>query len=323
MQEKPQFWVRDIPIYGDVILAPMAGFSDVPCRAISRAHGSAMNYTEFVAAEALLGEPNPQWRRLDYQEGEYPVVFQIFGNDANRLLDAAQRIESQLNPHIIDINMGCSVRSVSGRGAGAGMTPKLIEETFRLLTRHLTVPVTGKIRLGWDDDNKNYVEIARIMEDNGASLVAMHGRTKQQRYDFSADWDAIAILKQSVTIPVIGNGDVKTAEDIDAMKAHTDCDAVMIGRAAVGNPWIFDRRNRTEIPFDEVAQAIRLHLDEMVNYYGEKGLKLFGRHVRRYFYGLPRPMMRTLIEQKTLADFDAKLSEIEEALPVDTHQHAF
>src|SRR5690606_9168501 len=127
-----------------------------------------------------------------------------------------------------DINMGCSTRKVSGRGAGAGMLPQpqLVADTFRLLSAHLSVPVTGKIRLGWDDNQRNYLQIAQIMADNGAALIAVHGRTKAQKYDGRADWDAIAEIKQQLSLPIIGNGDVQTPADIDRLRAHTGCDAV-------------------------------------------------------------------------------------------------
>jgi len=304
---EPVFLVRDISIHGDAILSPMAGFSDVPYRALCRAHGSAMNYTEFVPAEALLGERNIMWRRLDAKPDEHPLVFQIFGNDAHQLLRAAQRIE-ELGPDIIDINMGCSTSKISGKGAGVAMMqqPDLVAETFRLLTRHLSVPVTGKIRLGWDDDKRNYIEIARIAEDNGASLIALHGRTKVQRYNFEADWDAIGELKQAVSVPVIGNGDVRHPEDIDAMKAHTGCDAVMIGRGAVGNPWIFSRKHRDELDFDEITETIRFHLQEMLAYYGDpKGLILFRKHLRRYLSGrMPKPQQRELLEAENVEELE-------------------
>lgn len=327
MSVEPTFHVRDIPIYGDVILSPMAGFSDVPYRALCRAHGSAMNYTEFVPAEALMGRRNPLWRRLDFKPGESPLVFQIFGNDAQKLLTVAQRIEA-LGPDIIDINMGCSTRKVSGRGAGVGMMlqPKLVAETFRLLTQHLSVPVTGKIRLGWEE-RRNYLEIARIMEDNGAALIAMHGRTKEQKYNSEADWDAIAALKQSVSVPVIGNGDVRTPADIDAMKAHTGCDAVMVGRAAIGNPWVFARQERAQLTFHEVAATIRLHLREMVEYYGDPdGLILFRKHLRRYFSGYSvKPLLQKMLVAPDLVTFEQLLRETEAFLSGETlatHQAA-
>ncbi len=314
---EPTFWVRDVPVYGDVVLSPMAGFSDVPYRALCRAYGSAMNYTEFVPAEALLAKRNPLWKRLDSKPGERPLVFQIFGNDARLILRAALRIEA-LGPHIIDINMGCSTRRVSGRGAGVGMMlqPRLVAETFRLLSQHLALPVTGKIRLGWDDAQRNYLEIARIMEENGAALIAMHGRTKVQKYDYQADWDAIARLKQHVNVPVIGNGDVRTPTDIDRMRAHTGCDAVMVGRGAIGNPWIFARQDRAKLPFSEIAGTIRLHLKEMLDYHGTPhGLILFRKHLRRYLRGLSvKPILKQLMVAERQDVFDSLLAEIEATL---------
>ncbi len=319
MEREPTFMVRDVPVYGDVILSPMAAVSDVPCRAVSRVYGSAMQYTEFVAAEALLAPENSQWRRLDKKEGEYPLVFQIFGNNAETILAAAQKIEAW-GPDIIDINMGCSVKQVSGRGAGVGMMrqPKLVADTFRLLTTHLSVPVTGKLRLGWSQEERNFLEIAKIMEDNGASLIAMHGRTKAQAYKGTADWDAIGELKQVVSVPVIGNGDVKKPADIDALKAHTGCDGVMVGRTAIGNPWILGRRERTEVPISEICEVVRLHVRENVAYYGNpRGFNLFGRHMRKYFYGRPvKPFMQRLLAIRDLDELDVILEQIEETLPV-------
>lgn len=291
MSQTPTFWVRDIPIYGDVVLSPMAGYSDVPYRAVCRSYGSAMSYTEFVPVEALMGRQsrNRFWQRLDRAPGEYPLVFQIFGNNAQKILNAAQRIE-ELEPDIIDVNMGCSTRKVSGRGAGVGMMPQpeLVAKTFRLLSQHLSVPVTGKIRLGWDDTQRNYAEIARIMEGNGASLVAMHARTKLQQYGGQADWEEIANLRQAINIPVIGNGDVRTPEDIDRMKVVTGCDAVMIGRAAIGNPWIFNRLQREKLSPEQITTAVKYHLCEMVQYYGEMlGVVLFRKHLKQYLAEMP------------------------------------
>ncbi len=317
---KPTFWVRDIPVYGDTILAPMAEYSDVPYRALCRAHGSAMSYTEFVPAPALLQDRNPMWRRLDIKPGgEKPMVFQIFDYAPKQLLAAAQKIESW-GPDIIDINMGCSAPKISDQGAGVAMMryPERVAETFRLLSKHLTMPVTGKIRLGWDATSKNYLEIAHIMEDNGAALIAMHGRTREQMYRDTADWDAIAALKQAVHVPVIGNGDVKTAADIDRMKAHTGCDAVMIGRAAVGNPWIFSRRERETVTFADITSAIKLHFEEMVAYYGESdGLYRFRRHLRKYLTGLAlKPYMKAMIAARETVVFYQLLHEMETAVPL-------
>lgn len=321
MAKEPTFFVQNIPVYGDAILAPMAGYSDVPYRALCRAYGSAMHYTEFVPVEALLGRRVHERfrRRLDKKPDESPMVFQIFGNDAQKLLEAALRIQ-EWGPDIIDINMGCATRKVSGRGAGVGMMPQpsLIEETFHLLSTHLEVSITGKIRLGWDATQENYLEIAKILEENGAQLIAMHGRTKVQKYGGEANWDAIAQLKQSVSVPVVGNGDVALPEDIDRMKMHTGCDAVMIGRAAIGNPWIFARQNRVDLPFSEVARAIRIHVQEMVDYYGEfAGLMQFRKHLKRYVEDVPAidEYLTQMMVTNSQVEFERLLDEMETAVP--------
>ena len=286
MVEQPHFWIGTVPIYGDTVLSPMAGYSDVPYRALCRAYGSAINYTEFVPVEGLLGKKrdNRFWRRLDKKLGEAPVAFQIFGNNAQKILQAALRVR-ELGPDIIDINMGCATRRVSGRGAGVGMMPQpaLVAETFRLLSGALDVPVTGKIRLGWDADQRNFIEIAKIMEENGAAMIAMHARTKAQKYDGRADWDAVADLRATVSVPVLGNGDVRSPEDIQSICERTGCDGVLIGRAAIGNPWIFARKRKDDLLPAEILDGVRLHAREMVDYYGEKqGLVLFRKHLKHY-----------------------------------------
>ena len=321
--QQPTFQIRDLPIYGDTILSPMAAYSDVPFRAICRHFGAAMHYTEFVPTEALLHDPNPLWRRLDvHPTGEQPMVFQIFGNNARQILHAAQRIEAW-GADIIDINMGCSVPKISEKGAGVGMMrqPKLVAETFSLLTKHLRVPITGKLRLGWDEASQNYLEIAKIMVDNGAALIALHGRTRNQKYRGQANWDAIAKLKQSISVPVLGNGDVRTVADIDQLKAHTGCDGIMIGRAALGNPWLLARIDREQLTFGEVTAVLRHHLQEALTYYGTTdGLQNMRRHLKKYFSGLAlKPFLRTFQTVKTELAFEELLGEMETAIPANLH----
>ena len=314
MGKDPTFWVRDVPVYGDTMLAPMAGFSDVPHRAICRAHGAAMNYTEFVASEELLGGSKRAWKLLDFVPEDRPMVFQIFGNEPGKILSAALAIE-KLGPDIIDVNMGCSTRRVSGRGAGVGMmkNPAVVAETFRLLTKQISVPVTAKIRLGWNDD-QNFLDVGRILEDNGASLIAIHPRTKEQGYRGSANWEAIGELKKTVSLPVIGNGDVWRPGDVDRMLAETGCDAVMIGRGAIGNPWIFARRDKESLSFAEAARTVRKHLATMCDYYGEHGLVLFRKHLKRYFGGMAplAPYNRRLVVAGETGEFLAILAEAEQ-----------
>jgi nifR3 family TIM-barrel protein len=287
---QPAFFIRDIPIYGDLILSPMAGFSDKPFRAICRELGSAMSYTEFVSADGLSHNNHRSWKYFDFAEEERPIAFQVFDHDVDRLVAQCQRVVERRHPDTIDINMGCSVNNVAMKGAGAGLlrTPRKIAELFKRLSTALPVPVTGKIRLGWDDQSRNYLEVAHILEDNGASAVAVHGRTKMQMYHGEADWRPIAEIKARVKIPVIGNGDVKCVADIDRIKTLTGCDAVMIGRAAIGNPWIFQRKDFHDVAFTERAALIREHLVAMLDYYGPRlGIVLFRKHVVRYIRGVP------------------------------------
>jgi nifR3 family TIM-barrel protein len=262
----PTFMVGGIPVYGDLILSPMEGFSDQPYRSLCRSLGSAMSYTEFINAIEVTQNNERIEKKLAFTPDERPVVYQIFDNNPARLLEAALRLQER-GPDIIDINMGCSVRRVSGRGAGAGLlrTPVKVAHIFRLLTNALDVPVTAKIRLGWDSDTRNYLLIARVIEENGGSLVAVHGRTKAQGYSGRA------------------NGDVHNVSDIERIKLHTGCEAIMIGRAAIGNPWIFSRHNRDTVPLESVRSLMLEHLKRMLSFYGdERGLMLFRKHAKRY-----------------------------------------
>src|SRR5690242_14856525 len=214
----PNFYVREVPISGDRLLAPMDCYAAWPFRSLCRELGSAMSYTEFVKVEKILSRSKEPAKRLYFTEVERPITFQIYGDDPDLIVKAALIVQ-EWKPDIIDINMGCPAKSIADRGAGVGMMPSplKIARTFKKLTSVLKVPVTGKIRLGWDR-NKNYKLIARIVEENGGSLIAIHGRTKEQRYSGNADWDAIAEVKSTVRIPVIGSGDVRSVADIQRMK---------------------------------------------------------------------------------------------------------
>ena len=307
-------YVRDIPVYGDVILAPMDGYSDLPFRVLCREYGSAMSYTEFVKVEKILSRRSKEpAKRLYYEETERPITFQIYGDDPDLLLKAALKVQT-LNPDIVDINMGCPAKSIADRGAGVGMmpTPLKIARTFRKLTAALRVPVTGKIRLGWDR-NKNYKLIARIVEENGGSLIAIHGRTKEQRYSGNADWDAIAEVKSLVKIPVIGSGDIKAVADIRRMKAYTGCDAVMIGRAAIANPWIFAGFDREHVP-PELLQ----HLQKSIQFYGEEdGQRLFRKYAVQYLLlrTLDRDARKEILKERPSGEFLEILKQVYVALP--------
>jgi tRNA-dihydrouridine synthase B len=317
---QPTFQIRGIPVYGDLILSPMDGYSDQPFRALARGLGSAMSYTEFInAIDVIHGHPHLE-RKLAFLENERPIVYQVFDDDPDRLVQAVLKLRPR-SPDIFDINMGCSAKCVSGRGAGAGLlrTPQKIARIFSRLSSELDIPVTGKIRLGWDDDTLNYLEVAKIIEDNGGQLIAVHGRTKKQGYTGEANWDAIAAVKQAVSIPVIANGDVKTVGDIAAVKAHTGCDAVMIARAAIGNPWIFSRLDREQVSLPVLRETMVRHLDSMLGFYGpQRGLVLFRKYASRYLtpYQLTREIRQDLMTSEKKEEFLSLLDRIFELSPV-------
>lgn len=316
----PAFFVGPIPVYGTAVLSPMDGYSDLPFRSICRELGSAMSYSEFIGAIGILGGYPHLEDKLVYLPQEHPVVYQIFDNDPDRLLEAALHLEAGqiapgYKPDIIDVNLGCSDRSVSNRGAGAGLlrTPHLIADIFQKLTRHLHLPVTAKIRLGWDHASRNYLEVARILEDNGAALIAVHGRTRSQGYTGKADWDAIAEVVQAVSIPVLGNGDVRTVADMDRLKAHTGCAGVMIGRSAVANPWLFARLDRGQVALDQVRSTMYAHLQRNLDYFGlHLGLLRFRKNADTYLrpYGLFSELRHSLLTTTDVDQFKALVEKV-------------
>lgn len=306
----PSFHIGDVPVRGRRILAPMDGLSDMPFRSLCRRFVSAMSYTSFVNAAGILAGSSQANAAVDFEPHERPVAVQIFDDDEERLLAAALRLMAR-HPDILDVNMGCSSRCVAGRGAGAGLLrdPVKVGRIVGSLSRALPVPVTAKIRLGWDDDTRNYLEVARAIEDNGGRLIAVHGRTKAQGYTGEADWGPIAEVKAAVRIPVLGNGDVVTADDAERLMRLTGCDGVMIGRAAIGNPWIFLARPPTLDP-DTVLPIVAEHLNAMLVYYGEaRGLVLFRKHLARYLEHLPfgRAERPSLLTASTAAGLLSRL----------------
>lgn len=249
--------------------------------------GSAFSYSEFINANDIIENHPRLEERTSFEPGERPFFYQIFDSDPERIVKAALLL-SQRMPDGIDINLGCSVRRISGRGAGAGLLrePRKISQIFHRLTSEVAIPVTAKIRLGWDERSRNYLEIARIIEENGGKMLAVHARTKKDGFQGDIDLDAIGEIKQNLSIPVIGNGDVKSPADIKHMKELTKCDAVMIGRGAIGNPWIFQRRERAEVSPEEKYGIIADHLRRMVDFYGKHhGVLLFRKHLKQYLSG--------------------------------------
>jgi len=311
---KPDFHIREIPIYGRSILAPMDGVSDLPFRSLARKLGSAASYTEFInAIDIINGNPGLD-RRLQYTEFERPVVFQIFDDDAQRIVEAAQRL-LPYRPDIIDVNLGCSAKCVTNRGAGAALLrePVKIGAIFAAMTKALPVPVTGKIRLGWDDSSLNYLEVAKTIQDNGGSLVAVHGRTRVQGYTGTARWEPIAEIKRALTIPVIANGDIATVADVNHVLEITGADAVMIGRAALENPWIFSGLERHQIAPAAVRQLLMEHYNAMLEYYGaERGNILYRKYAKRLLqpYAPERDDLSSLLTAESTDVFHQRLDII-------------
>ena len=302
MIKEPHFKIGDVPIYGDLILAPMDGITDLPFRSLCRRLGSAMTVTEFINALDVI-EGNPRYhKRLAFEPYHRPLSLQILGDQPERMLTAAERLVDRVHPDIIDINIGCQSKNVTARGAGAALmkTPDKIARIFQLMTTNFNIPVTGKIRLGWDKDHLNYLEVAKVIQDNGGAMVAVHGRTRKQAYRGQAYWEPIREVKETLSIPVVGNGDVKNVADIEDIKQFTGCDAVMIGRAAVGNPWIFSRMNREEVPDEIVKRTIVNHLEAMIDFYGERGVITFRKYLKSYLkpYDLHQETLLSLLKSK-------------------------
>lgn len=302
------FFIGNIPIPGRLLLAPMDGYSDLPMRLIAREYGSCVSISEFInTIDIKQGHPH-LISQITFSETERPFAYQIFDDNPERMLEGALKLRER-NPDYIDINMGCSARNVASRGAGAGLLkdPLKIGKIVESLVKHLDIPITAKIRLGWDITTLNYLETSRIIQESGASAIAVHARHRKQEFSGTAKWDAIGEIKAQLRIPVIGNGDVKSLADAERMMAQTGCDAVMIGRAALGNPWIFSGSQREEQSKAELLRVIEIHLHQNVEHYGSIGIVLFRKHLTHYLRGyLTSPEIRrhiySIVDESELFD---------------------
>jgi tRNA-dihydrouridine synthase B len=282
-----------------LLLAPMEDVSDPPFRALCKENGADVMYTEFISSEGLIRDAVKSVQKLDIFEYERPIGIQIFGYDIESMREAAA-ITEEANPDIIDINYGCPVKKVACKGAGAGILqdiPKMVRMTEEIV-KAVNKPVTVKTRLGWDENSKYIVDVAERLQDVGIKAISIHGRTRKQMYKGEADWSLIRDVKENprMNIPVFGNGDVDTPEKAKLMKDTYGIDGIMIGRASIGNPWVFNEikhyletgQKLAPAKMPQRIEAARRHLEMAIDWKGEKlGIFETRRHYANYFKGFP------------------------------------
>lgn len=298
--------IGSVNLPNNLILAPMAGVTDLPFRLLCKEQGAGLLCMEMISAKAILYKNKNTEELLSIDSRENPVSLQLFGSDPDIVSQIAHSIEDRPFD-ILDFNMGCPVPKIVGNGEGSALmkNPKLAEEIISKTVKAVKKPVTVKIRKGFDDDHVNAVEMAKIAESAGASAIAVHGRTREQFYSGKADWDIIRQVKEAVSIPVIGNGDLLSAQDVIAMGEQTGCDGFMIGRGAQGNPWIFKQilhffetgEHLAKPDMEEVSRMILRHAKMMLEFKGEYiGIREIRKHAAWYTAGYPNSSkLRVLI----------------------------
>lgn len=289
--------IGNVKLSSPLVLAPMAGVTDMPFRVLAKEFGVGLVVSEMVSAKGLIYNNKRTIELLTINSHERPVAIQIFGNHPNEMAQASKMVET-LGADLIDINMGCPVPKIVNNGEGSALmkTPKLAYEIMARVADSLKIPLTVKIRTGWDESNINAVEMATLAEQAGVQAIAVHARTRNQFYSGRADWQIIKDVKEAVRIPVIANGDIKSPDDALQVIKQTNCDALMIGRAAEGNIWIFEQifaaiNNKPLPPMPSVQmrlQTLLRHLSMLVDFKGEKlAVKEMRRHSVSYMKGLP------------------------------------
>ena len=314
--------IGNVTLANNLILAPMAGVTDLPFRLLCKEQGAGLICMEMVSAKAIFYNNKNTEMLLEIKEEERPVSLQLFGSDADIMSEMAKRIEER-HFDILDINMGCPVPKVVNNGEGSALmkNPKLVEEIITNMVKAIKKPVTVKIRKGFDDAHVNAVEIAKIAEGCGATAVAVHGRTREQYYSGKADWDIIAQVKNAISIPVIGNGDVTDAISAKALVEQTGCDGIMIGRAVRGNPFLFSEilsyfetgKIKERPTNEEVLKTILRHAQMQLQYKGEYlGVREMRKHVSWYSVGYPNSakLRAKVNEMETMEDLTKTVTEL-------------
>lgn len=307
-----------------LILAPLEDITDLPFRLLCKKLGADLMYTEFISSEGLIRDAWKSVVKLELKEEERPIGIQIFGHDTDSMIRATE-IAAEAGPDLIDINFGCPVRKVTNKGAGAAMlkdVPRMIE-IARAVVRATTLPVTVKTRLGWDESSKNIVEVAEQLQDTGIAALSIHGRTRAQLYGGKADWTLIGEVKDNprITIPIIGNGDINGPEVAMEMKNRYGVDGLMIGRAAIGYPWIFreirqyfmDGSIASPPDINERVGVCKQHLLHSIKFKGERrGMFEMRKHYSNYFKGLPnfKPFKMRLMKEEEADKLIEVLDEI-------------
>lgn len=287
--------IKNVELKNNVFLAPMAGITDKAFRIITKPFGPGLMYTEMVSGKGLFYKSKKTADLLTTEEIEKPVATQLFGHEPQVLASIAQEA-LEFGAQMIDINMGCPAPKITGSGDGSALskTPQLAGDIVAAVVKAVDVPVTVKIRKGWNEASVNAVEMAKIAEANGASAITVHGRTREQFYSGTADLDIIREVKNTVSVPVIGNGDITDGESAKNMLEYTGCDGIMIGRAAQGNPWIFEQvihflETGEKLPpptLEERGAMMRKHLDLLVEYKGDyRGIQEARKHMAWYIKG--------------------------------------
>lgn len=287
----------NIELKTPVALAPMAGITDLPFRVICKRLGCGFTVSEMVSAKGLLYKNVKTTEMLKIDAAERPTAIQLFGSVPEELAEASRMVEAS-GSDVIDLNMGCPVPKIVNNGEGSALmnNPKLAYEILSAMVKAVKIPVTVKFRAGWDDEHKNAVEIAKLAESAGVAAVTVHGRTRKQFYEGKADWNIIAAVKESISIPVFGNGDIFSAADGLNMMRQTGCDGVAVGRGADGNPWIFAQlknalegnENFREVTLNEKLDLAAEHLRMLIDFKGEYiSVKEMRRHISAYLKGMP------------------------------------